>query len=60
MLSFNIIKDYKVVEKKIIFQLDYEWSLKINFFEATSKLMGSFQRKKLRLYFDLKLDYGCG
>ena len=33
MLSFNIIKDYKVVEKKIIFQLDYEWSLKINFFE---------------------------
>ena len=33
MLSFNIIKDYKVLEKKIIFQLDYEWSLKINFFE---------------------------
>ena len=33
MLSFNIIKDYKVVEKKIIFQLDYEWSLKIIFFE---------------------------
>ena len=33
MLSFNIIKGYKVVDNKIIFQLDYDWMLKINFFE---------------------------